>query len=116
MNPVICIKITPVQSASLQGQIIPPKMVSSLGTKSMSGEKGWKYVYDDWRQRIKTNGEYWISPIQVLQIPPGETTMFNFKINFEQPKDGKSITAQGFVYFQEEKKQFPSNNQISLSF
>ena len=116
MNPVICIKITPVQSASLQGQIIPPKMVSSLGTKSMSGEKGWKYVYDDWRQRVKTNGEYWISPIQVLQIPPGETTMFNFKINFEQPKDGKSITAQGFVYFQEEKKQFPSNNQISFSF
>ena len=39
MNPMICIKITPVQSASLQGQIIPPKMVSSLGTKSMSGEK-----------------------------------------------------------------------------
>ena len=116
MNPVICIKITPVQSASLQGQIIPPKMVSSLGTKSMSGDKGWKYVYDDWRERVKTNGEYWISPIQVLQIPPGETTMFNFKINFEQPKEGKSITAQGFVYFQEEKKQFPSNNQISFSF
>ena len=116
MNPVICIKITPVQSASLQGQFIPPKMVSSLGTKSMSGEKGWKYVYDDWRQRVKTNGEYWITPIQVLQIPSGETTMFNFKINFEQPKDGKSITAQGFVYFQEEKKQFQSNNQISFSF
>ena len=116
MNPVICIKITPVQSASLQGQIIPPKMVSSLGTKSMSGDKGWKYVYDDWRERVKTKGEYWISPIQVLQIPPGETIMFNFKINFEQPKEGKSITAQGFVYFQEEKKQFPSNNQISFSF
>ena len=116
MNPVICMKITPVQSASLQGQIIPPKMVSSLGTKSMSGDKGWKYIYDDWRQRVKTNGEYWISPIQVLQIPPGETTMFNFKINFEQPSEGKSITAQGFVYFQEDKKQFPANNQISFSF
>ena len=58
MNPMICIKITPVQSASLQGQIIPSKMVSSLGTKSMSGDKGWKYIYDDWRQRVKTNGEY----------------------------------------------------------
>ncbi len=116
INPVMCIKITPVQSASLQGQIIPPKMVSSLGTKSMSGDKGWKYVYDDWRQRVKNNGEYWISPIHDLQIPPGETTMFNFKLNFEQPKDGKSINAQGFVYFQKEKKQFSSNNQISFSF
>ena len=103
---MICIKITPIQSASLQGQIIPAKMVSSLGTKSMSGEKGWKYVYDDWRQRVKTNGEYWISPIQVLQIPPGETTTFNFKMNIEEPKERKSIIAQGFVYFQEEKKQF----------
>jgi len=116
LNPVICIKITPVESASLQGQIIPPKMVSSLGTKSINGEKGWKYLYDDWRQKVKKNGEYWITPIQVLQIPPGETTMFNFKINFEQPKNGKSITAQAFVYFQEDKKQFPSNNQISFSF
>ena len=76
---MICIKITPIQSASLQGQIIPAKMVSSLGTKSMSGEKGWKYVYDDWRQRVKTNGEYWITPIQVFQIPPGETTHLTLK-------------------------------------
>ena len=116
INPVICIKITPIQSASLQGQIIPAKMVSSLGTKSMSGEKGWKYVYDDWRQRVKTNGEYWITPIQVLHIPPRETTAFNFKMTIDEPKERMSFIAQGFVYFQEEKKQFHSNNQISISF
>ena len=104
MNPVICIKITPVQSASLQGQIIPPKMVSSLGTKSMSGEKGWKYVYDDWRQRVKTNGEYWISPIQVLQIPPGETTMFNFKIDFERTKRRNVHHRSGICLFSRGKK------------
>ena len=106
MNPVICIKLSPVQSASLQGQIIPPKMVSSLGTKSMSGDKGWKYVYDDWRQRVKTNGEYWISPIQVLQIPPGETTMFNFKINFEQPKKESPSPLRDLFIFKRKKSNF----------
>ncbi|MCQ6274861.1 hypothetical protein JMM81_07765 [Bacillus sp. V3B] len=116
LNPVICIKISPVQSASLQGQIIPPRMVSSLAMKSDSGEKGWKYVYEDWRKRVKTDGEYWVTPIQVFQISPGETTGFNFKITIDQPKEKTSIITQGFVYFQEGKKQFRSNNQISFSF
>ena len=37
-------------------------------------------------------------------------------MTIDQPKERMSIIAQGFVYFQEEKKQFQSNNQISFSF
>ena len=71
-SPVICIKVTPAESAALQGQIIPPRLVSGLSTKSNGAEKGWKYVYEDWRERIRTKGEYWITPIQPLEILPND--------------------------------------------
>ena len=49
----MCIKITPVKALLYKEKLFPPKMVSSLGTKSMSGDKGWKYVYDDGDKGIK---------------------------------------------------------------
>ncbi|MDQ0214463.1 hypothetical protein J2S13_000859 [Oikeobacillus pervagus] len=117
IDPVICIKMTPPQGASLHGQIIPPKLIPGLAVKSNEGEKGWKYVYEDWRKRVKTKGEFWITPIQTYKIPPKEIAVFkDFKININQPKERTTIIVQGYVYFQEKKKQFSANNQISISF
>lgn len=116
-NPVICIKVPVEQGISLQGQIIPPRLVSGLALKSSGGDKGWKYVYEDWRDRVKTKGEYWITPIQDLQIPPGETQVFNgLKFAVKEPKINSSIIVQAFVYFSGGEYSFSSNNSISLSF
>lgn len=116
-NPVICIKVTPTQGVSLHGQIIPPRMVSGLAMKSNGIEKGWKYVYEDWRERVKTKGEYWITPIQPFQIPPGETATFNsFKVAINETEESTSVLVEGFVYFNEGKDQFSANNRISFTF
>jgi hypothetical protein len=116
-NPFICFKVTPLQGVSLQGQIIPPRMVSGLAMIGSSGEKGWKYVYDDWRERVKTKGEYWITSIHPLQIPPGEMSTFSgLKITIDQAEERTSVLVRAFVYFNEGKHQFSSNNSISFSF
>lgn len=115
-NPVICIKIPVEQGISLQGQILPPKLVAGLAMKGSEGEKGWKYVYDDWRERVKTKGEYWITSIQELTIPPGGSEVFNgLKVLIREPKNS-SVGIHAFVYFNEGKQQYASNNTISLSF
>lgn len=115
-NPVICIKIPVEQGISLQGQILPPKLVAGLAMKGSDGEKGWKYVYDDWRDRVKTKGEYWITSIQELTIQPGGSEVFNgLKVLIREPKNS-SVGIHAFVYFNEGKQQYASNNTISLSF
>ncbi|MGA5688817.1 hypothetical protein [Cytobacillus pseudoceanisediminis] len=115
-NPVICIKVPTDPGISLQGQILPPKLVAGLAMKSNDGEKGWKYVYDDWRERVKTKGEYWITSIQDLTIPPGGTELFNgLKVIIKESKNS-SVGIHAFVYFNEGKYQYASNNAISLSF
>ncbi|MCA1036818.1 hypothetical protein LCL90_19425 [Bacillus infantis] len=117
IDPVICIKIPPQKGISLQGQILPPKMVEGLAVKGTGGDKGWKYVYDDWRDRVKAKGEYWITSIPQLEILPGETNAFNaLNLSIKEPEENSSILIQAFVYFNEGKYRFSSSNSISLSF
>ncbi|MCK6206917.1 hypothetical protein [Bacillus infantis] len=117
IDPVICIKIPVEKGISLQGQILPPKMVEGLAVKGSSGDKGWKYVYDNWRERVKTKGEYWISSIHQLEILPGETSIFNgLNLSIKDPEEDSSVLIQAFVYFNEGKHRFASSNSISLSF
>lgn len=117
INPVICIKVPQEQNVSLQGQIIPPKLVSGLSMKTSIGDKGWKYSYDDWREKIRTKGEYWITPIQELIIPPGEASTFSgFKLAIKEVKENSSCIVHAFVYFNDGKHKYSSNNSISFSF
>lgn len=117
INPIICIKVPQQQNIQLQGQILPPKMVPSLAIMGADGKKGWKYVYDDWREKIKSNGEYWISPIQEFHIPPGESaSLSEFKFVINEAKENSSCVIQAFVYFNERKHKYSSNNFISISF
>jgi hypothetical protein len=116
-NPVICVK-TPTQAGvSLQGPFIPPKLVPGLAMKSSAGDKGWMYVYDDWREKSKTKGEYWVKPIQDLVIQPGDTFKLNgLNLLLKKTKEKNAIIVQSFVYLNNGKHQFISNNSISVSY
>jgi hypothetical protein len=116
-RPIICFKIPLESDVILQGQFLPPNLVSGLSTKGMEGDKGWKYIYSNWRDRIKSNGEYWIEPIQQLEIEPGEKITINgLSIYVKGTKKAKSILVQAFVYFQDGKYRFSSNNSIAISY
>ncbi|SDZ36082.1 hypothetical protein [Thermoactinomyces sp. DSM 45892] len=119
LNPVICIHTAPKENVKLSGQIIPPKQVENLGVQSFDGNGvvGWRYLEDDWFEKANQRGEYWVRPIQSLQISPGDQHSFpNFQLSIPKPKDGVSVTIQAIVFFQEQDLQFPSHNKIVLSF
>ncbi len=116
-NPILCIRIDPISGAGLSGQIVPPNMTDTLSIQGPTGKKGWKYVYEDWMERIKTKGEYWITPIQPVQIKPGETeSLSNFQVILHPLDNNKHTTIDGFVYFNDGKDRFIANNRIQFSF
>lgn len=116
-RPIICFKIPLESDVLLQGQFLPPNLVSSLSTKGMDGDKGWKYVYSNWRDKIKSNGEYWIEPIQQLEIEPGDKITINgLSIYVKGAKKSKPLLLQAFVYLQDGKHRFSSNNSIAISY
>lgn len=118
-NPYICLRITPIDGIQLQGQIIPPNLVDTVGVQSFNGESatGWRYLEEDWLNKAKEKGEYWISPIQPLLIPPGEIEIFpNFQLSIPKKERNETFTMQGMVYFKDHNLQVPSNNRITLSF
>ncbi|WP_028778794.1 hypothetical protein [Shimazuella kribbensis] len=117
-NPHICIQVSPSDRIQLKGQIIPPKMTDTVGIQSFSGDSavGWRYVDENWREKVKEKGEYWICSIQPIHIMPGETITFpNFQ--FSIPNDSsRDIKIQGSVHYKDFNLEFPSSNRILLSF
>ncbi|WLR46540.1 hypothetical protein LC065_13280 [Halobacillus litoralis] len=116
-NPIICIKKDPVNSVDFSGKIVPPSMVDTMSVQNQSGGTGWRYVYDDWMKKVKDKGEYWIAPIQAMEIPPGtEEGLRNFQIVLRPSAETTNIAIDGFIYLNQGKHRFPSNNRIAFSF
>jgi len=115
-NPVVCLRADPADSIQLGGQILPPKLVETMAVQGAEGAKGWKYLEDDWASQARQRGEYWICPIQPVQIAPQQKESFqNFQISVLKPENSSTVTIEGFVFFREQGLRFASNNRISLS-
>lgn len=117
IQPIICLKIDPIDQVSLGGQILPPGMADTFGVHSGESLKGWKYMSDDWFDQAQERGEYWIEPIQSLSLAPGEaTSLSSFQVTItENEEQHNQVTIQGIVYFREQDLSFPSNNSIVVS-
>ncbi|MFB4163984.1 hypothetical protein ACE1TI_09115 [Alteribacillus sp. JSM 102045] len=117
INPLICIKVQPVESINLGGQILPPAMADTLGIQSSGGMRGWKFMDNDWFEKAQERGEYWIGPIEDLLIPPGESTSLpHFQLTIEEPEEKEMAIIRSVVYFQDKKMSFTANNDIRFSF
>ncbi|MED4912172.1 hypothetical protein P9761_28880 [Brevibacillus centrosporus] len=117
INPIICLRVSPMESIKLGGQILPPNLVETMGVQSSSGIKGWRYLEDDWFSQAQERGEYWIAPIQPILISPKATEPFqNFQISIKKPENGSIVTVEAVVLFNEQEIHFPANNRIAISF
>jgi hypothetical protein len=117
INPIVCLRVSPIESIKLGGQILPPNLVETMGVQSSSGIKGWRYLDDDWFSQAQERGEYWIAPIQPILISPKATEPFqNFQISIKKPENGSTVTVEGVVLFNEQEVHFPANNRIAISF
>jgi hypothetical protein len=117
-NPVLCIKVNPVDSVDLGGQILPPGMSQLFAVQGEQGAQGWEYVGEEWLEKAYTTGEYWIQPIQDLTLQPSEDVLLEgVQFSFEAPEEeSQNITIAGFVYFHDQELQFKALNTIEFSF
>ncbi|WP_134704989.1 hypothetical protein [Ammoniphilus sp. YIM 78166] len=115
-NPVLCLRATPAAGMKLQGQMVPPNMVERMGVQSAGGSKGWKYLEEDWLEKGLEKGEFWISPIETMQIPPQGSESLHFQLTIFRQEPSQTVKLEAFVYFQEHNLRFPAQNRIAFSF
>jgi hypothetical protein len=116
-DPKICFRINPADKIEIGGQILPPEMSEIFSVQGETGAEGWKYSGKDWLEKAYATGEYWIEPIQSLEIHPAETTgIEGIQFTLENLKEQEVSTIIGFVYFEEGNFQLSSNNKIMITF
>lgn len=116
-NPLVCLRVSPLSAIEMGGQVLPPNMVETLGVQSAAGIKGWKYVDDEWFEQARSRGEYWITPIRPMQIPPNMSESFqNFQISFLKQEARTTVTVEGMALFNDQQLQCIANNRIAISF
>ncbi|MDR0136506.1 hypothetical protein RFW18_02015 [Metabacillus idriensis] len=113
-QPIICIQISPLQFGSLSGKIIMQRKMDDTKIYEDAPSNHWKHVHENWRERIRSENQYWLQPITETQINPNEDLIFSgFEISFPIP-DKRPISVKGFVYAKELPKGVSSLNHLSI--
>ncbi|WP_191562283.1 hypothetical protein [Metabacillus idriensis] len=113
-QPMICIQISPRLFGSLSGKIIMQRKMDDTKIYEDAANNHWKYVYEDWRERIRSENRYWLQPLNESEVKPNELLVFSgFEISFPKP-DNRPIQVKGFVYSKELPKGVPALNHISI--
>ncbi|WP_088103455.1 hypothetical protein [Halalkalibacter urbisdiaboli] len=119
-TPIICLRVTPSESGNLSGKIkLYPSKRENEGEQIVEeiASEDWQYVHDNWRERVKEDGEHWLRPLHQTQIDPGDQISFsNFNLTLSPSEAGNSIVVNGFVYFQELQEGVPALNQIIINY
>ncbi|USK34855.1 hypothetical protein LIT25_05755 [Bacillus sp. F19] len=113
-QPIICIQITPLLFGSLSGKIILQRKMDDTKIYEDAANNHWKHVHENWRERIRSDNQYWLQPLIDAPIKPNDHLVFSsFEISFPKP-DSRPITVNGFVYTKELQRGVPSLNKISI--
>jgi hypothetical protein len=111
-HPLLCIRLEPAANARLGGKIAYHEHLAEIDTLEQ-----WQFVHEDWKEKIRETGEYWLKPKHCLELAPGETLVFsNFELQMRESDIAQLMVAEGFVYAQELREGIASLNTISIHF
>ncbi|WP_027408896.1 hypothetical protein [Anoxybacteroides tepidamans] len=117
-NLVVCIRISPKKAGELSGKIAVKRNFS--GENSFVENEAtveWTFAHDNWREKIKNDGEYWIKPANIKKLMPNEEIRFShFEIRIKKTDSIHSAVIDGFIYCNELPKGVASLNNIVINF
>ncbi|WP_031409559.1 hypothetical protein [Geobacillus vulcani] len=101
-HPFICLRVTPKErialSAKLGDGIQYDQRINPLVMES------WNYMSEQAEQMGEEKGEFWLKPVRVSRIEPGQSLSFsNFQFQFEMGEEQMTYKMEGFFFCQ----QFP---------
>lgn len=113
---ILCIKISPASAGRLSGKI-STKLELSESTASPQSMNTWAFLHDNWKEKIKENGEYWIKHLGKEPLHPNNTIQFpQFEIRLPIVKTSKSTIIEGYVYSKELPQGVFSLNKIIINY
>ncbi|ARA97459.1 MULTISPECIES: hypothetical protein [Geobacillus] len=113
---IVCLRLSPPKIAVLSGKIVLPQS-SRAEQELLAGNSGesWTFIQENWREKVRQNGEYWIAPLHGSPLEPGEERRFSqFEIAVRPSGSARSLTVDGFVYCSELPKGVPAANHIAI--
>lgn len=109
---IVCVKLTPIDAGTLSGKIGTKKSHNFVDT-----EIDWVFLHENWKEKIKDNGEYWIKYADIDPLEPNETIIFpQFDITLMKNEESQSVVVDGFVYSKELPKGSFSLNKIIVNY
>lgn len=119
-KPVICLRLKPAQCGILSGKI---KKISNHENDDDnfflddSQATEWQFAQENWKEFVQNKGEYWLNPIDNIELSPGDSLSFsNFDLTLSNQLESNAIIIEGFIYTQEFKEGIPSLNKIVMNF
>ncbi|MDQ0245277.1 molybdopterin synthase catalytic subunit [Bacillus fengqiuensis] len=117
-SPTLCLKILPPSSANLSGKI---KSADKQSAESFyvqeTGSEQWEYAHPNWKEKIRTDGEYWLKPVQTTILKPDSVLSFDsFQLGIRSDANLSSFLFEGYFYTKEWQEGIPFLNKIVVNF
>lgn len=117
-DPVVLLRMTPPNTGTFSTRVLDPQWLTVKGVYTARGTPtGWVYVHEDWQERARSDGEYWIRLQGAPPLEPGgwlRVDALQWQLPHQTP--GFEARLEGFVYFQEKRDGIAAGNSIAVSF
>jgi len=111
-NPFIGLRVTPANSANISGKIAVTEKTETI---LYTSDEEWQHMNQNWRVKIREQGEYWLKPSHCDVIKPGESLSFtNFDLRMNKLESEGHIKVEGICFTSEFSEGIPAINQISF--
>ena len=107
---VVCLKVKPVGVVTLSGKISDPKLLNGPGREREDIE--WVWAVEDWRNRIKQKGEYWVRSIHSPLV--NKITLKAIEILFSETHYKGKVKVESFIYLDSYFPPHTSVNKINF--
>ncbi|ABO66920.1 hypothetical protein [Geobacillus thermodenitrificans] len=112
-NPFICLRVTPKErialSAKLGDEIQYDQRINPLVMEP------WNYMSEQAEQMVEEKGEFWLKPVRVSRIEPGQTLSFsNFQFHLEMGEERMTYKMEGFFFCRQFQEGVRALNHIII--
>lgn len=113
-SPYICIKFNDYSPISLAARISSKDRIDQ--EYSPVPTQTWNFINQELEKRVESDGEYWLSPLNVYEIPPQKNLSFaNFHARLDCSQYDGTLKMEGYVYGEGIESGVPSLNKINVS-
>ena len=113
---IICLKVSPKEAGKLSGEIVMHKRKEPLHYEDTPFLQ-WAFIHENWMDKIKETGEYWLKPLGIDSLKPNESISFSqFDAKLDKPAEKNAVILDGFIYCKEIPKGQRALNNIVINF